>query len=135
MDLIFIDTHYFIAIINRLDQWHATATKYAQQISKTRLVTTDCIFVETLNYFAAYSPELKKRAADAIQKFSLNPRIHVVEQNSQLLAEGIQLYLSRLDKGYSLTDCISMNVAHAFGTNKILTHDNHFRQEGFQILL
>ncbi|HQU91797.1 MAG TPA: PIN domain-containing protein [Pyrinomonadaceae bacterium] len=135
MDTLFVDTHYFVAIINRLDQWHVTATDYAQQISKTRLVTTDCIFVETLNYFAEYKPALKERAADTIKKFSLSPRIHVVEQNSQLLAEGIHLYLSRLDKGYSLTDCISMNVARTFGISKILTHDEHFRQEGFEILL
>ncbi len=135
MHTIFIDTHYLIAIINLADQWHTAATNYAQQISKSRLVTTDCIFVETLNYFANYSPTLKERAVDTIQRFSLHSGIQVVEQDALLVADGIQLYRSRLDKGYSLTDCISMNVAREFGITQILTHDNHFRQEGFEILL
>lgn len=39
------------------------------------------------------------------------------------------------DKGYSLTDCISMNVMRAQGMAEVLTHDGHFAQEGFTILL
>ncbi len=45
------------------------------------------------------------------------------------------LQRSRLDKGYSLTDCISMNVCRKLGIKEILTHDRHFEQEGFEILL
>ena len=36
---------------------------------------------------------------------------------------------------YSLTDCISMETMRAEGIREILTHDNHFTQEGFTILL
>ncbi len=49
--------------------------------------------------------------------------------------EALELYESRLDKGYSLTDCISMNVCHKLGITQVLTHDHHFEQEGFSILL
>jgi predicted nucleic acid-binding protein len=47
---------------------------------------------------------------------------------------GIELYASRLDKGYSLTDCISMMVMKQMGIYEILTHDKHFTQEGLTIL-
>jgi len=49
--------------------------------------------------------------------------------------KALELYESRLDKGYSLTDCISMNVCRELGIKEILTHDRHFEQEGFKILL
>lgn len=37
-------------------------------------------------------------------------------------------------KAYSLTDCISMEAMRQEGITDILTHDNHFTQEGFTIL-
>jgi predicted nucleic acid-binding protein len=48
---------------------------------------------------------------------------------------GLKLYESRLDKGYSLTDCISMSVMRDRNLTEMLTHDRHFAQEGFIILL
>jgi predicted nucleic acid-binding protein len=48
---------------------------------------------------------------------------------------GLALYKARPDKGYSLTDCISMHAMHERGVSDILTHDDHFRQEGFIVLL
>ncbi|MBA3599669.1 MAG: hypothetical protein H0W45_00310 [Acidobacteria bacterium] len=49
--------------------------------------------------------------------------------------ESIRFYELRPDKGYSLTDCISRNVCREREIVEILTHDNHFTQEGFQTLL
>ena len=45
------------------------------------------------------------------------------------------LYQARPDKQYSLTDCISMQAMRTEGLTEILTHDGHFTQEGFTILL
>jgi hypothetical protein len=47
----------------------------------------------------------------------------------------LTLYKARPDKGYSLTDCISMHAMRERGISDILTHDDHFRQEGFTVLL
>ena len=47
---------------------------------------------------------------------------------------GLELYEARLDKGYSLADCVSMNVMKAEGLTEILTNDEHFTQEGFRAL-
>jgi uncharacterized protein len=48
---------------------------------------------------------------------------------------GLTLYDSRLDKEYSLTDCVSMEVMRSRGIREVLTHDRHFAQEGFSPLL
>jgi predicted nucleic acid-binding protein len=44
------------------------------------------------------------------------------------------LYGARPDKGYSLTDCISMQTMRKEGLTEVLTNDRHFEQEGFRAL-
>jgi predicted nucleic acid-binding protein len=46
----------------------------------------------------------------------------------------LSLYKARADKGYSLTDCISMNTMRERNLTEVLTHDQHFAQEGFSLL-
>ena len=135
MKIIFVDTHYLIAIINRLDQWHQSAISAVGKLGKAKLVVTESVLVQTLNYFAEFRPEAKQHAAETIESFSANVNVEVIEQTSELFRKGMKLYISRLDKDYSLTDCISMNVCHKLGITEILTHDHHFEQEGFKVLL
>jgi predicted nucleic acid-binding protein len=47
----------------------------------------------------------------------------------------LTIFESRLDKGYSMTDCISMSIMYDYEVTEVLTHDRHFAQEGFVILL
>jgi predicted nucleic acid-binding protein len=47
---------------------------------------------------------------------------------------GFDLYAARPDKGYSLTDCVSMNTMRREGLTEVLTNDRHFEQEGFKAL-
>jgi predicted nucleic acid-binding protein len=51
------------------------------------------------------------------------------------MARGIQLYDSRPDKQWSLTDCISFVVMQDRGIVEALTGDHHFEQAGFTALL
>ncbi len=135
MKIIFVDTHYLIAVINRLDQWHQSEILVIGKLGRAKLVVTKSVLIETFNYFAEFRPAAKQHAADTIESFSANVNVEVIEQTSEVFREGIKLYKSRLDKGYSLTDCISMNVCRELGITEILTHDHHFEQEGFEILL
>lgn len=47
---------------------------------------------------------------------------------------GLELYRERLDKGYSLTDCISTQIMRREKLTEVLTSDRHFEQEGFRAL-
>ena len=67
MKIILADTHYLIAIINRLDQWHQPAIDITAKLGKAKVVVTEPVFIETLNYFSDYRPEandtLRKRSS------------------------------------------------------------------------
>ena len=47
----------------------------------------------------------------------------------------LQRYRRMTDKGWSLTDCASFQVMEAQQIQAALTHDQHFAQAGFEVLL
>jgi uncharacterized protein len=135
MNPVFADTLFWIALINPLDQWHERAAEAEKQFGARHLVTTDSVLLEILNYFSSYGSDARLKAVNISNRILGRADIETVEQTRDLLLDGLRLYEGRLDKGYSLTDCISMNVMRARDIDSVLTHDNHFTQEGFTILL
>lgn len=134
MSKYFVDKSYFIAIIMPRDQWHESAVKFGV-LGRTSVVTTEEILIEVLNFFSGYGPGLRARVATLIREVLFNPNFEVAVRDESSFLEALSFYESRLDKGYSLTDCISMNICRKMNITEILTHDNHFTQEGFNILL
>ena len=134
MSKVFADTLYWIALINPKDQWREKAVGASAKIDRG-LLTSDEVLTETLNYFSSARPELRMKAVDEVRAMLLNVNIEIVSCSHDAFLDAIQLYENRPDKGYSLTDCISMNICRERGVSDILTHDDHFRQEGFSILL
>ena len=64
-----------------------------------------------------------------------NANVRVLPQTRDSFLHGVSLYEQRLDKQYSLTDCISMNAMRSESVTKILTNDRHFKQEQFDVLM
>ncbi len=52
--------------------------------------------------------------------------LEVVPLTEELFAEGLVLFLSRPDKEWSLTDCISFVVMKKRGIRQAFTADHHF---------
>lgn len=135
MKLAFVDTQYLIAIFQESDQWHEKAIEVELHISDYAFVTTDSILAEILNYFCGFGDDVRAEVAGLVRDVISDPKFQVIEQTRTLFLNGVDLYESRLDKGYSLTDCITMNVCRELGINEILSNDKHFTQEGLTILL
>lgn len=131
----FVDTSHFVAVLHPSDQLHGKAVSVERNLTKVRLVTTDFVLVEVLNYFSEFREYFKTRIARAVEAIISDAEIQIIECSREEFLKGFELYNSRLDKGYSLTDCVSMNVMRERNISEILTNDDHFEQEGFRILL
>jgi uncharacterized protein len=107
----------------------------SRTLAGCRLVTTDEVLTEFLNAFAGAGQVLRREAVDLVRDLHADPAVTVHPSSRQAFLSGLTLYEARPDKGYSLTDCISMETMRAEGISEILTYDNHFTQEGFAILL
>jgi uncharacterized protein len=134
MRRVFADSLYWIALSHQGDQWHAAALKASHVLQRAEIVTTQEMLGELLTAFR-YNPQLRGIAARRVHQITADPHIIVVPQSDHSFQAGFALYQSRPDKQYSLTDCISMETMRQRGITDILTHDNHFTQEGFTILL
>ena len=135
MRRVFADTYYWIALLNDQDQGHAAAQAVGQSLGQATVVTTQEVLSEVLTHFSGYGRFMRQTAAAFIRSILTDPAIAVREQSDPSFLSGLALYEARPDKGYSLTDCISLEAMRQEGITEVLTHDNHFTQEGFTILL
>ncbi len=134
MKLIFADTFYWISFINPADAWYESVQKTFRTLPPCKLVTTDEVLIELLAFYSKSGSQLRQRAANMVKDILGSSDIRIVEQTHETFLAGLALYENRLDKGYSLTDCISMNTIKHLRITDVLTHDKHFAQEGFTIL-
>jgi predicted nucleic acid-binding protein len=132
---VFVDTAYWVARLNQDDQWHQQAKQLELQVKTSNLITAELVLVEFLNYFSSFGAKTRDNVSNVVQAISAGSNVQIVWQTQALFEAGLALYKARLDKGYSLTDCVSMVVMRQEGIQEILTHDRHFAQEGFTLLL
>lgn len=134
MSPVFADTFYWAALLNPRDSLHQEAVAAGKSLNKTTVVTTDEVLIEVLTFFAGSGPQVRERTASFVRSLYLDPQVEIKAQSRDSFLAGLDLYEARLDKGYSLTDCISMNTMRVEGIADILTNDVHFAQEGFRAL-
>jgi len=131
---LFADTFYWIALADSTDTAHQRALAVTREMAPSPIVTTDEVLAEFLAFFSGATGPVRVRAATTVQRVLLNPAIRVIPQSRGSFLSGLDLYTQRPDKGYSLTDCISMQTMRAEGLTEVLTNDRHFEQEGFRAL-
>jgi len=111
------------------------AIQVSQLLSEAQLITTENVLVELLNFFSEYGESARRGAVLQTEQIISSADVEVVPQSHEGFVAGLTLFKARPDKGYSLTDCISTNIMRDRGVTDVLTHDEHFRQEGLTVLL
>jgi uncharacterized protein len=132
---IFLDTAYVNALVNTRDQWHDAAVQWQRKLSaeKRRLVTTEFVLVEIADGLAAV--RFRGQAVQVIATLQASILVEIIPASSQLFTAALELYRSRGDKDWGLTDCASFVVMSERGLSEVLTTDDHFRQAGLRTLL
>lgn len=128
----FADTSFLLALLVVNDQWHQQALEAASFFGE-RLVTTNWVLAELANFCKTRAR--RARFTAFVQKLATEDEWYVVEDSDRWFARGLDLYGRRLDKEWSLTDCISFEVMREMGITEALTADRHFEQAGFRALL
>ncbi len=130
MPLVFADTSFWLGRYFPQDQWRLAATAAERRLGHPLyLFTTQEVLTEFLAR-ASGNEHTRRVGVEMVEEIQNDPGITVVPQSAESFARGFELYRNRLDKGYSLVDCISMNTMDDFGITQVLTSDRHFEQEG-----
>lgn len=125
---IFVDTSFFLAILNQRDKYHHVAKAVSADLN-TPLVTSEAVLIELGDGLARLAS--RSLASRFLQTIKRDKNLIIVPLTTQLVDSAIELYCARPDKEWGLTDCISFVLMQQFGIREALTTDHHFEQAQF----
>jgi len=132
----FADTSGYIALWDRRNPTLQSAVRsifnQARQ-RRTLFITTSYIIDELVAWMIGRIPY--QQIVHLIDDLRQSLWTKIIFVNESLEQRGWQLFKSRPDKFWSLTDCISFIVMGDLGLSEAFTIDHHFRQAGFIPLL
>ena len=128
----FVDTSFFVAFLSARDRHHQRARDVMAD-RRDRMVTTAWVLTELGNFVARTAA--RHLFVPFVRDLKNDVRMTVMPSDDRLFIAGINLYESRRDKTWSVTDCVSFVVMQEQGITEALTADHHFEQAGFAILL
>jgi predicted nucleic acid-binding protein len=134
----FGDASYWIALVNRDDEFHEPAARYStlMKLENARIVTTQLVLNEVLNPRSGSSSQQRQDNIDLIDRISRNQQVEIVPQSPEQFSEALELLRARTDdKEWSITDCASFLVMERLGILEALTTDHHFAQAGFSVMM
>jgi uncharacterized protein len=130
---VFLDTSFVQALLNKRVRDHHKAVRLFKYVKRVREVwITEAVLVEIGNGLSSID---RLAAEKFIRSCYKTPNINVIMVDTFLLLKSLELYSSRSDKNWGLTDCISFVVMQENGIFEAATNDVHFSQAGFTILL
>ena len=131
----FADTSFWMALSRKRDQHNRHAVAWNQFVIRTKssIVTTEAVLWEWLNGLSDAST--RGVAAEGYRRAHADGRIEVVPFQPELIDSAVQLYRTRPDKDWSLTDCLSFVVMERRHLTEALTTDGHFEQAGLKVMM
>ncbi len=135
MKRVFADTGYWIALLNPKDELHQKVKSIPNQIGSFYIFTSEMVLAELLNDFSKRGQFFRQAAIELIESLYNHPNVTIIQQTSSQFQNGLLLYKQRLDKEWSITDCVSFKIMEEYGITEALAYDKHFEQVGFIALL
>lgn len=135
MSRMFLDTSFVIALSIEDDEYHTVAKLWAEYILQNRcmIITHQGILLEIGD--ALSKPQWRTKAADILNFLRQDRTVEIISMTQELIDSAFQLFVSRSDKSWGMTDCLSFVVMQQMNLKSALTADQHFTQSGFRALL
>lgn len=132
---LFVDACYWIALLLERDALHGTAIRLSNELAHRRLITSELILIEVLNFMGKYGETKRMAAVSLIRGFRNNSKVRVAPLRTDQFWNAVDFYYSRPDQEWGLVDCASFLLMAEKGIREALTNDHHFTQAGFTILM
>jgi predicted nucleic acid-binding protein len=135
MRSVFADTGYFIALLSDVDALHSHAKNLATTLAEKHIhvFTSQAVMIETLDGFARHNR--RTWVSIFVRELTDDPDVTVIPVTPERFRAGLDLFTSRIDKTWGMTDCISFAIMRERKLKQALTADKHFVQAGFEALL
>lgn len=134
MEKAFIDTSFWIAFLNKGDQFHKEAEDYFTVALETyRIQTSNFIIYETITFIncSLKNHQLALDFLDRIEEAQTLGQLYILKVADGIQEEALSLFRKIEHKDLSFVDCTSFNLMKKEGIARALTFDAHFEQMGF----
>lgn len=129
---VFVDTSAFLAVLNREDRFHPTASKQWRQLvhGEEQLICNNYVLVETIallqgRFGLEAVQALEENALRLVATYWLNEADH---------REALTMMLAANRRQLSLVDCSAMVTMRSLGIKRIFTFDTDFDDYRFERL-
>jgi len=132
---IFVDTFAFISLFNEDDHYHKKSSEINNYYLEHGVyyVTTNFVLDESITLLRRYlNHSAVVQFYKTVKSSNVFEFIHITEHIENTAWNIFEKYS---DKDFSFTDCTSFAVMNDNKINKVFTHDHHFEQMGFEILI
>ena len=108
---VYVDTAALIALGNKTDSFHPLASQVNQRLiaEQYTFLTTNAVILELANAFSKV--RYKPLVISLIEAIQHSPQWHYLTIDETLMAQGLSLFKQRLDKDWSLVDCLGIYLA------------------------
>jgi predicted nucleic acid-binding protein len=121
--LIFADSSFFIALLNKKDQWHKDIPKVLPQIDKVKKITSILVLSETVTLVGSLSGG---KAGVLIYEYIID-NYEVIYMDKTLNNNAMEKFL-QYDGTLSLADCVSLEIMEMHQFNNIVSFDSDFNK-------
>jgi predicted nucleic acid-binding protein len=130
--MIYIDTSALLAIVDDDDSHHATAQRYWQNLLEGNEL------LQTNNYVLVESHAIIQNRVGlwAIRRMvdELLPAIEIDWLDTEQHKTAVQSLLIANRRNLSLVDCSSFETMRCLGIRTVFTFDEHFKEQGFDVV-
>ena len=130
---LFVDTGYWLALLNKKDHNHSLAKSKVDLIKKVKVVISDFIIFETITFLnsSLKNHTLALLFLDFIQSLD---NLEIIEVGKYMKSTALEIFEKYNDKSFSFTDCVSFAVMEMYNIDEALSYDVHFKQMGFRVV-
>jgi predicted nucleic acid-binding protein len=114
--LIFVDTSYFVAILDKSDRWHERANELSSLIHQEELLTSNLVVSECLTLVGSRGG---RAAAEALYD-AISDNCKVVFITKELLLKAMEIFL-KYGGSVSVTDSASVVLMKLHGVESIVS--------------
>jgi len=119
--MIFVDSSFFIGLVDRKDQWHPAAKAILPVLTNETVIISDLVIVESVTIIGRRSGG---KAGEQLYHYFID-NCDVVVSDEKILKRGISMFL-RYDGNLSVSDAVSVSIMQEKNIERILSFDSDF---------
>lgn len=119
--MIFTDSSFFIALLNKNDQWHKDIHNVLPQIDKEKKLTSNLVLSESVTLIGGINGG---KAGVLIYEYIID-NYEVAYADKVLTSNSMEKFL-KYDGTLSLADCVSLEIMDLNDVDRIVSFDSDF---------